>query len=229
MKCQSREHEAWECSPAFSHSQTGEATCPGVTGPKVQGRGSLKQIGSMKEDLRTRNCKGVLGAFGEGCFWSPEFEAGIVGRGRPAGLSHPRVGCQVQQDTPQSPLAQAQLSHHHPPPRPARPPDTHPPGLEPFPERLRKCRELEGPPWPPGAWARSLTEERRVRGGRDRRLSALVLRGRGFQRNAANSRSEVPTSDPARLEPRPPPVASLEIREAHRSLCGGTRPPLWLL
>lgn len=92
----------------------------------------------------------------------------------------------------------------------------YPPGLETFPERLRKHK---------GGGQGASGQVSDVRG--EDVTGSFHSQGPGFQRNAAKSGSEVLTSDPARLEPRAPLVTTLETGEArHRPcLCGGTRPP----
>lgn len=80
--------------------------------------------------------------------------------------------------------------------------------METFPERLRKRRELEGWPQPPGA--RGQVSPRGRHAGED---VTGRPRSRRFQRNAASSGSEVLAPDSARREPRAPPVTTLEVRE----------------
>lgn len=125
-----------------------------------------------------------------------------MGKGQPTGLSHQGAGCQVPQDTPQSPSAWAQLSHPLPTPTPIHTPHQ-------AWRRFLKDRESTGS-WR-GELSRqrlgpALSREAPGRGGRDRQLSFSKARDfRGMQPTLALkfSLQTPPGGSPGRLQSLP--------------------------
>lgn len=110
--------EACESGPSFSRTQTEEMTSSGSLGRRF----NVEEVSSRLGGQGT--AKVLLEPWEKAVSGALSSRQALWAGGRPAGLSHPRAGCQDQRDAPQSPLAPAQLRHPSPAPgytHPTRP------------------------------------------------------------------------------------------------------------